>query len=181
MRSPILPGIALVLFATACGGKSEPATETTAPVAEAPEPVPVEKPAPAPEAMAFKDMNHEQRIAFMKQTVVPAMKTTFQEFDSKKFAEFNCKTCHGAGAADGTFKMPNPGLPVLPSMDKFMAFAKDPKHEPWVKFMAEKVKPQMAKLLQKSEFDPQTNTGEFGCTACHNMEGGGHDAGKHAH
>jgi len=171
MRLSIIAGsIAILAFAAACGGSSKPA-ESSPPEAAEPAATPAEQEAAPPESMAFKDMNHEQRLAFMKETVLPAMKTSFQEFDPKKFAEFNCKTCHGAGAQDGSFKMPNPALPVLPSMDKFMAFAKDPKHEPWVKFMAEKVKPQMAKLLQKPEFDPQTNTGEFGCTACHNMEG----------
>jgi hypothetical protein len=169
MRAHII--IALASLLAACGGKSEPAADTTAPVTEAPEPAPVEKDATPPEGMAFKDMNHEQRAAFMKQTVVPTMKPLFQEYDAKRFGEFNCKTCHGAGVADGSFKMPNPALPVLPSMDKFGAFAKDPKNQAALNFMAGKVKPTMAKLLQMSEFDPKTNQGEFGCTACHVMQG----------
>ena len=169
MRAHIF--IALATFAAACGGKSEPASDTTAPVTEAPEPAPVEKETTPPEGMAFKDMNREQRAAFMKQTVVPTMKPLFQEYDPKRFGEFNCKTCHGAGVADGSFKMPNPALPVLPAPDKFMAFAKDPKNQAALKFMAEKVKPTMAKLLQKSEFDPSTNQGEFGCHACHTVQG----------
>lgn len=182
MRLSIIAGsIAILAFAAACGGSSKPA-ESSPPEAAEPAATPAEQEAAPTEAIAFKDMNHEQRLAFMKQTVLPAMQATFQEFDSKKFAEFNCKTCHGAGVADGSFKMPNPALPVLPgSMDKFMAYAKDPKHEPWVKFMAEKVKPQMAKLLQKPEFDPATNKGEFGCNACHTFEGGEHGAKKDAH
>lgn len=172
-----------LLVAAACGGKSEPAPESPTPTAEPPAEPAAEQPASPPEGMPFKDMTKEQRAAFMKETVMPAMQTAFQEFDAKKFAEFNCKTCHGAGAADGSFKMPNPALPALPdSQEKFMAFAKDPKHAPWVKFMAEKVKPEMAKLLQKPEFDPKTNTGEFGCNACHVMGAGGHGAGKdHKH
>lgn len=171
MRAPTL--IALVLFAAACGGKSEPATDTTPqPVAETPPPAgPTPQETAPPEGMAFKDMSREQRAAFMKNTVVPTMKPLFQEYDPKRFGEFNCKTCHGAGVADGSFKMPNPALPILPGPDKFMAFAKDPKNQPAIKFMAEKVKPTMAKLLQKAEFDPKTNQGEFGCHACHNVEG----------
>jgi hypothetical protein len=176
--------IALALFAAACGGKSEPAAETTAPVTEAPEPAPVEKDATPPEGMAFKDMSHEQRAAFMKQTVVPTMKPLFQEYDAKRFGEFNCKTCHGASVADGSFKMPNPALPILPGPDKFMAFAKDPKNQAALNFMAGKVKPTMAKLLQKPEFDPKTNQGEFGCHACHTVQGGEQPPAKkdeHAH
>lgn len=172
---------ALLLLAAACGGKSEPATESPVPAAEEPAPPAAEEPAAPPEGMAFKDMSHEQRIAFMKETVVPTMKPLFQEYDAKRYGEFNCKTCHGAGAADGSFKMPNPALPVLPgSKDKFMAFAKDPKNAPGVKFMAEKVKPTMAKLLKEPEFDPKTNQGEFGCQACHAIEGGEHGAPKKA-
>lgn len=172
MRASILiHGITSLLLVAACGGKSEPATDTTTqPINETAPPARPEEAAP-PEGMAWKDMNHEQRAAFMKQTVVPTMKPLFQEYDAKRFGEFNCKTCHGAGAADGSFKMPNPALPVLPSPDKFMEFAKDPKNQPGIKFMAEKVKPTMAKLLQEAEFDPKTNQGEFGCSACHVVQG----------
>lgn len=121
--------------------------------------------------MAFKDMNADQRMAFMKLSVLPEMKAVFAEFDAKKFAELDCKTCHGKSAEDGTFDMPNPDLPRLPKMENFMAYAQDPKHAPWVQFMATKVKPAMAKLLKVTEFDPQTNTGEFGCHGCHFTEG----------
>jgi hypothetical protein len=174
MRASILiHGITSLLLVAACGGKSEPAAETTPPVTETPatpETPPAAETAP-PADLPFKDMSHEQRIAFMKQSVMPTMKPLFQEYDAKRYGELNCKTCHGAGAADGTFKMPNPALPVLPSPDKFAAFAKDPKNQPAIKFMAEKVKPTMARLLQKSEYDPKTNQGEFGCNACHVMQG----------
>jgi hypothetical protein len=139
----------------ACGGKSTSSTE--------PKPEDVAPPAD----MAFKDMTADQRVAFMKLTVVPTMKPMFQEFDAKKFAEFNCKTCHGEGAVDGSFEMPNPNLPRLPKPADFPAYAQDPKHQPWLKFMGEKVKPEMAKLLKVTEFDPKTNTGDFSCHACH--------------
>ncbi|HEY5946081.1 MAG TPA: hypothetical protein VIV40_11350 [Kofleriaceae bacterium] len=151
--------LATALLFAACGGKSAPAT----------------KPGPAdvapPADMAFKDMNADQRMAFMKLTVLPAMKQTFQEFDAKKFADMNCETCHGKAAKDGTFEMPNPDIERLPKPEQFMAYAADPKHAPWVKFMAEKVKPQMAQLLKMSEFDPKTETGDFSCGNCHMVIG----------
>lgn len=154
-----------LLLSASCGGKSTPAE--TPPTADTSTPAETAPPAD----MAFKDMTVEQRTVFMKQTVLPAMQTLFQEFDAKKFATFNCKTCHGKSADDGTFKMPNPNLPRLPKPEDFMAYAKEPEHAPWVEFMAMKVKPQMAKLLKMSEFDPQTNTGDFSCGACHLAEG----------
>jgi hypothetical protein len=149
------------LLAAACGSKS------SAPTTPTPEP----EDTPPPEGMAFKDMNADQRASFMKHTVLPTMKPIFQAFNADKFAEFDCKTCHGGGAEDGSFEMPNPDLPVLPQPENFMAYAQDPEHAPWVKFMAEEVKPQMAKLLMMSEYDPATNTGDFSCHNCHLTEG----------
>src|SRR5690349_1060559 len=86
-----------LLASAACGGKSA-APQSAGGASEA----------PPPADMAFKDMNADQRMAFMKASVLPAMKAAFQKFDAKKFGEFDCKTCHGEGAADGSFEMPNP-------------------------------------------------------------------------
>jgi hypothetical protein len=152
-----------LLLTAACGGKSTPANPPGGGSAA--------QDTPPPAGMAFKDMNGDQRVAFMKLTVMPAMKATFQEFDAKEFATFECKTCHGSGAADGSFEMPNADIDKLPPAEKFAEFAKESDHARWIEFMATKVKPQMAKLLMETEFDPTTNTGEFGCHACHMVEG----------
>jgi len=163
-----------ILAVAACGGKAKPATTTTTGAetgSAAGSAAPAEKDVPVPEGMAFKDMNADQRVSFMKHTVLPTMKPIFQEFDAKAFADFTCKTCHGKGAEDGDFDMPNPDIAKLPKPENFMAYAKDPKHAPWVQFMATKVKPEMAKLLEMSEFDPKTNTGDFSCHNCHLAEG----------
>jgi hypothetical protein len=162
------PAILAFLLLAACGSKSAPATTTTTTTDEQPPP---EEEVVVPEGMKFDDMSLEQRKAFMKQTVVPTMKPLFQAFDPDKFAEFNCKTCHGGGAEDGSFEMPDPAIDRLPPPDQFMAFAQEPEHAPWVKFMAEEVKPTMARLLQETEFDPATGTGEFSCGNCHMTEG----------
>jgi hypothetical protein len=80
------------------------------------------------------------------------------------------KTCHGKGAEDGSFEVPGPDLPPAQA-ESLMAYASDPKHAPWVKFMAEKVWPEMVTLLNMSEFDAKTNTADFSRHACHLTEG----------
>jgi hypothetical protein len=96
------------------------------------------------------------------------MKDDFATFDAKHYGGMNCATCHGDGAKNGTFKMPNPKLPKLNPAN---GFKKHMDKKPEVtKFMMEKVVPDMAKLLDTQPYDPKTNTG-FGCMSCHPIEG----------
>jgi hypothetical protein len=104
----------------------------------------------------------------MKTVVFPAMKTHFQEFDAKEFKDFTCVTCHGAGAKEGKFKMPNAKLPKLDPKDDFAKHKK--KEAKTLAFMMEKVAPEMTKLLEVEPYDPKTNQG-FGCFNCHTMAG----------
>jgi hypothetical protein len=101
----------------------------------------------------------------MKTKVVPAMKTAFQGFDKKKFANFGCKTCHGKNPEKVKYKMPNPDLPKLD-----FAALKAGKQKPEIaKFMADSVKPGMAKLLEQPMMD-EANPKGFGCLECHQMK-----------
>jgi hypothetical protein len=113
----------------------------------------------------WKDMKHDERMAYMKKTVFPKMKSEFVAFDAKDFGEMNCATCHGDGAKDKTFKMPNPKLPKLPGTEE--GFKKLTEEHPDVtKFMMTKVVPQMASFLGEEPYDPKTHQG-FGCFRCH--------------
>ena len=120
-----------------------------------------------PPSVAWKDMTKDQRARFMARVVVPKMKPLFQTFDAKRFADFGCATCHGAGAKDHKFKMPNPELFVLPG-DR-AGFAALFKEKPdWMHFMQSQVVPEMTRLLDRPEFDsdhPDPNA--LGCFTCH--------------
>jgi opacity protein-like surface antigen len=118
----------------------------------------------------WEHMSTADKKKYMKSTVLPEMKKAFQAFDAKTYKKFTCATCHGDGATDGKFKMPNPKLPTLPApgnRDAFMALqAKKPEA---VKFMGTVVKPKVAALLGLAEWSPQ-NTSGFGCFQCHTSE-----------
>jgi len=163
----------LAAFVAACGGSQPPAESAPpAPVAEA-APAPAvtasaAAPAEAPMPEAFDDMNHDQRVTFMKTSVAPKMRDLFQKYDGERFAEFGCTTCHGSSAKDGTFKMPNPELPKLPkSPEGFKALAE--KNPAGLKFMKEVVLPTMASLVRQEPFDPATHKG-FACGECHTFQ-----------
>jgi len=143
----------------ACGGgssapPSSPAPSSAGSAAEA---------APPPSGK-WSDMNRDQRMTYMKKVVLPKMKQTFSAFDAKEFEHMTCLTCHGAGAKDGSFKMPNPDLPKLSPEG---GFKKHMDQKPEItKFMMSKVLPNMAELLNTQPYDANTHLG-FGCFGCH--------------
>jgi hypothetical protein len=179
-----LLGLSFVITSSACG--SPPATEAPpsapapAPAAEAPPPAPSAAPAPAaetpppaaPEAAAppaaptidWAGMSRDQKLEHMKTIVMPKSKELFAAFDAKEFGNMKCPTCHGDGAKNQTFKMPNPKLPKLSYTDHFKKHM-DKKPEE-TKFMMEKVVPEVAAMLGMQPFDPKTQKG-FGCANCH--------------
>jgi hypothetical protein len=171
----VAPALACVL---ACASNQNPPAEAPAPVAPATSAAPAAPsatesaaaaPAPAPSgAINWDGMSKEERGKYMKEVVMPKMKEVFVAFDANKYAGMNCATCHGHGAMDHSFAMPNPDLPKLPSdMSKFKEWAA--KKPQMTEFMVKHVKPEMAKLLNEPEFDPATKSG-FGCGECHSKE-----------
>ena len=112
-------------------------------------------------------MTVDEKKKYMKSTVLPQMKKLFVAVDKKHYAKMNCQTCHGEKAADNKFKMPSAELPKLPQpTDQAGFMALQQKKPEVVKFMGTQVKPTMAKLLGKAEWEPNNPTG-FGCYGCH--------------
>jgi hypothetical protein len=121
-----------------------------------------------PPQVAWPAMTLEQRKAYMKAVVLPKAKELFVAFDPVRYKELTCATCHGDGATDGKFKMPNPKLPKLPTKPE--GFKQLMAEKPTVmEFMAKQVKPTMARLLGEPEWTPETKTG-FGCMECHTQQ-----------
>lgn len=159
--SSILPAMKLLsvalVLAAACGSKSPPATTPT------PTPGGASATAVLPD-LPFEELDHDQRVEFMKQKVLPTMKPLFQNHDPEDFAGFGCETCHGAGAKDGEYEMPNPKLPKL-NLANLGKFKKAD-----VEWMKNEILPTMARLLGEpvaSEANPKG----FHCLECH-TEGG---------
>jgi hypothetical protein len=170
---------------TSDAGPAPAASASAAPVAEAVDAAP--PPAPSATAAApsgppgapgpgeWDSWSHDQKLDYMKSTIMPKAAAMFHDFDAKKYADAKCTLCHGAGAKNGTFKMPNPGLPKLDLSEAGFKALKD-KHPKVLEFM-ETVVHENASLLGEQPYDPATQKG-FGCMECHTPKGGGAKAAK---
>lgn len=160
-------------LASACGGGAPtpvmPDNAATASTSGATSAAPIDSAAPAPsgstsgadtgEGKPWDQRTKEQKIATMKHVVMAKMGPAFKGVDGKRYEEFTCATCHGVGARDHSFAMPNPQLPKL---DK-AAIEKNPE---MTKFMKDVVVPAMAKAVGEEPYNPETKKG-FGCGECH--------------
>ena len=180
LRLPAVLTVALfsAVIAAACGGghpePASPVPATSAPIASTtpappppatteaavtpPPPASTTAPAtPPPTPKVWKEATtKDQQIAFMKANVAPRMAKVFQALDAKKYADFGCVNCHGP-----KYLPPKEFLPHL-AMKKGK-FAGKPET---LKFMMEKVVPEMASAMGEPPWDPATKQG-FGCGNCH--------------
>jgi hypothetical protein len=116
-------------------------------------------------ARPWQELEHEQRVEHMKHVVLPGMKLEFEAWKPDEFAEMDCDTCHGEGAHDETFEMPNPDLPKLPGgPDGFEQLLREKPEA--AEFMAKVVVPKMAAMLGEKPYDAKEHKG-FGCFRCH--------------
>lgn len=125
-------------------------------------------PEPTPPPKPFDDMTEVEQKQHMKQVVIPVMRARFQQYDGEKFAKVNCVTCHGKGALEGKFELPNPELTKLPkTQEGFMKLAE--KKQKALDFMSKVVVPAMAIMVGEEPYDQATQKG-FGCFECHTSE-----------
>ena len=158
-------GAIAVLLMLGCGGdvaveRAEVESETTG--QETTTEVVQDTPAESADPATWADMNHDQRMAYMRETVMPEMKALFVEFDGERYADFGCGTCHGEDAREVGFEMPNGLAPLDPAHipDIFQS------ERPMAVFMTQKAWPKMAELLDEPLFDPEVGEG-FSCMNCH--------------
>ncbi|MFK7992131.1 MAG: hypothetical protein AB8I08_39295 [Sandaracinaceae bacterium] len=151
----------LALALVGCGG-GEPADEPPPEGTTGGEQADVLPSPPSP----WEEMAHADQAAWMGAEVLPRMATRFQEYDSERYADFSCATCHGPGAAEGEFEMPSLSLPALPATGTPEQHAMVRTYPEGTRFMFSNVLPAMQTLLGAPDFDEATGEG-FSCFACH--------------
>jgi hypothetical protein len=166
-------GLAFLLASAAVAAEPAAKPEAAKPAAAKPAAAAAAPAAPSPEAVAagkkidWEKMDVNAKKAYMKKTVLPTMKKLFVAFDKKHYSSMNCQTCHGKEANERKFKMPSPELPKLPQpTDRAGFMALQQKKPEAAKFMGTEVKPTIAALLGKPEWQPSNPEG-FGCYGCH--------------
>jgi len=157
--------LTLGMAVAACGGSKVPPSDDPGLDAPADPTSATEEPA-AP--LGWSEMSQDQKTEHMQTAVMPKMGEVFSAFDAERYAKITCVTCHGAGAKKGEFAMPSPDLPKLPPNGQFEELMESKADV--MKFMIEKVGPEMAGTLPGVEpYNPETHEG-LGCYNCHQSE-----------
>jgi hypothetical protein len=169
----------VTLAALTAAGAGCAATPAQAPTSPAPQPAasieappqasaagsPAGSPIAPPGPGEWVTWSHERKLAYMKTTFMEEERKVFASYEPVRFRDMSCRTCHGVGVTEGTFRLPNPDLPVVaPGPEGFKELASQ---EPEVlAFMQKRVVPETARLLGVPAFDFETHRG-FSCYQCH--------------
>jgi cytochrome c553 len=127
---------------------------------------PLEPANPAPPAPGeWATWSHARKFNYMTTTVLPKARELFAAYEPARYVKFTCAYCHGAGARDGTYKMPNPDLPHIAGAAAGFGELATREHDV-LKFMQSTLVPETAKLLNVPSFDMEKHVG-FSCYQCH--------------
>jgi hypothetical protein len=164
-----ISAVALVTAAcvAACGGARSP--DAKLPPAAGGAASTTSAPVPAPGPGEWATWTHAQKLAYMQTTFMEEERKVFASWEPVRFRELDCRTCHGPGARDGSFKLPNEDLAhLVPGKEGYEElFA----HEPELfRFMQKTLVPETARLLGLPAFDMEKHTG-FSCYQCHVKQG----------
>ena len=153
--------------ASACGGatSTEPTTPSTGP-SMGPSETETAHLEPTPPDRPWAELSMDERRAHMARHVVPVMTELFAGYDAERFPDVSCETCHGSGAAERAFAMPNPDLLALYPTGSIGQYRMVETYPLGVRFMFSEVVPAMRTMVGASEYDAATGEG-FSCFACH--------------
>ena len=155
----------MIALALAACAKGEPVGETVrGPGARDADEV-ISGPVAPPQPGEWARWSHARKLAYMKQTVLPAERVVFAGWEPVRFARMTCETCHGTHDEERGYKMPNPDLPAL--VGGPAGFQELARVQPeTLRFMQSVLVPETAKLLNVPAFDMEKHVG-FSCYQCH--------------
>jgi len=119
---------------------------------------------PDGKALTWSEMTTAQRKAHMQQVVLPRAAAVFRGWRPDRYAEADCKLCHGQGAGNGDFSMPTAHLPRL-SGDVLLGSELE-KYPDTTRLKLNRLVPEMSDALGLKSFSIITRKG-FGCYSCH--------------
>jgi hypothetical protein len=114
--------------------------------------------------LTWNEMSIDQRKAHMKRVVLPQAAELFASWRPERFAEVDCRLCHGEGARTGKFQMPTAHLPRLSG--ELLLGPEFSKYPETTRLKLDRLVPMMSTALGKKKFSLITRRG-FGCYSCH--------------
>ena len=112
----------------------------------------------------WRELDREERLAYMSDVVEPTMREMFQENDPERWADFSCHSCHGDDFVERDYAMPADlfALPLDGTLDSAMA------HDPeTTAFMLEEVFPVFVDLIGETKYASGSNPDGYRCVGCH--------------
>jgi hypothetical protein len=119
---------------------------------------------PEGKRLTWNEMNVTQRKALMKIEVLPRAAEVFRTWRPERFADIQCRLCHGLGVDTGHFQMPTVHLPRLSG--QLLLGPEFEKYPQTTRLKLDQLVPLMAAALGKKPFSLITRRG-FGCYSCH--------------